>query len=83
MLGQLYLTYKELVYLLTYDKERIEIYSADNLEIVESIRNLYVDIRSVIDFRDGSFIAITEREAVFYALSTTSRKELFWKKMST
>ena len=61
MAGQLYLIYKELIYLLVYDKERIEIYSADNLEMIESIRNLYVDIVQVISVGDGNFIAITER----------------------
>lgn len=83
MPGQLYLVYKELIYLLVFDKERIEIYSADNLEMIESIRNLYVDIVHVISVGEGNFIAITEREAVFYALSISERKELFWKKMTT
>lgn len=83
MPGQLYLVYKDLIYLLVYDKERIEIYSADNLEMIESIRNLYVDIVHVISVGEGNFIAITQREAVFYALSISERKELFWKKMTT
>ena len=51
--------------------------------MVQTIRNLFVDITQVINVGEANFVAITHREAVFYALTTTSRKELFWKKMST